>query len=324
MNWELSAVPYWPIHRRRVLRQRLIACAVAAAIIVPSVAIRSRLAAEPIGERVFDTVASTVTYRYFDSHYRGVAWSAVIAHYRPLVENASSTASRYALLRGMLDTLGDSHTAVFSPLQLRANASNGAGSSTVIWRDLKPGIGYLRIGAFPDKIADAIGWAVQCEGDRPEMILDLRGNPGGLVDSVDATAGAFLPPGTLLSSAQGRWHMLPVRRFEAGSDAHARYRGRLVVLVDSATASGAETLARALQYYRRATVVGTQTAGKVMGVEVEMPLADGGLLRVATLDVLGPDGKRLEGRGVTPDVQVSGRAAQMRAALDVLRSGRTL
>ncbi|HEY5095764.1 MAG TPA: S41 family peptidase, partial [Candidatus Eremiobacteraceae bacterium] len=138
------------------------------------------------------------------------------------------------------------------------------------------------------------------------------------VDSVDATAGAFLPAGTLLSSARGRWLVFPARQFKADADAGVSYHGPLVVLVDGATSSGAETLARALQYYHRATIVGTHTAGKVMGVEVEMPLADGGLLRVATLDVSGPDGRRLEGRGVSPDVISQTRAGQMQTALALL------
>ena len=318
MNWELSAVPYWPIHRRRVLRQRLFACAIAVAVFVPALTIRARLEAEPIGERVFDTVSSTISYRYFDANFRGVAWNSVIAAYRPLVVNAPTTTKRYALLRDMLDRLGDSHTAVFSPLELRTGVANVDRTNSVTWRDLTPTVGYVKIGSFPDKLAEAIGWALEREGDHAGLVLDLRGNPGGLVDSVDATAGAFLPPGTLLSSAQGRWHFLGVRRFEADGQAGVDYHGPLVVLVDAATSSGAETLARALQFYHRATIVGTHTAGKVMGVEVEMPLADGGLLRVATLDVAGPDGRRLEGRGVVPDVLVADRAAQMRAALAIL------
>jgi C-terminal processing protease CtpA/Prc len=318
VNWELSAVPYWPIHRRRVWRQRLLASAIVLAVFVPAITIRARLAAEPIGEKVFDTVSSTITYRYFDPNYRGVAWDSVIAEYRPLVVNAPSTVERYALLRGMLERLGDSHTAIFSPLELRNSMANTDRSTSVTWHDLKAGIGYVKIGSFPDKMAEAIGWALQREGERQGLVLDLRGNPGGIVDSVDATAGAFLPAGTLLSTAQGRWHLFGVRRFIADRTTGVSYRGPLVVLVDGETASGAETLARALQYYHRAIIVGTHTAGKVMGVEVEMPLADGGLLRVATLDVSGPDGRRLEGRGVDPDVSAATPAQQMQTALALL------
>jgi C-terminal processing protease CtpA/Prc len=318
VNWELSAVPYWPIHRRRVWRQRLLASAIVLAVFVPAITIRARLAAEPIGEKVFDTVSSTITYRYFDPNYHGVAWDSVIAEYRPLVVNAPSTAERYSLLRGMLERLGDSHTAIFSPLELRNSIANTDRSTSVTWHDLKAGIGYVKIGSFPDKMAEAIGWALQREGELHGLVLDLRGNPGGIVDSVDATAGAFLPAGTLLSTAQGRWHFFGVRRFVADRTTGVSYRGPLVVLVDGETASGAETLARALQYYHRAIIVGTHTAGKVMGVEVEMPLADGGLLRVATLDVSGPDGRRLEGRGVDPDVSAATPEQQLQKALALL------
>jgi len=95
------------------------------------------------------------------------------------------------------------------------------------------------------------------------------------------------------------------------------------VLVDDKTSSGAESLARALQFYRRATIVGTRTAGKVMGVNAEITLADGGLLRVATLDVRGPDGRRLEGRGVYPDAVAYGSAAQLREAAALLSGARS-
>jgi carboxyl-terminal processing protease len=87
------------------------------------------------------------------------------------------------------------------------------------------------------------------------------------------------------------------------------------VLVDGATQSGGETLAQALQYYHRAVIVGSRTAGKVLGVDAEERLEDGGLLRVATLDIIAPGGLRLERKGVLPDVIVNPGGAQMRTAL---------
>lgn len=322
MNWELSAVPYWPIHKRRLARRRAIAFAVAAAIVVPLLLVKAQLQAEPVGRRVFDAVADTVTDRYVDPTFHGIPWTSLVAHYRPLVEAAPTTAARYALLRAMLAQLGDSHTAVYSPADLRADEL-ASRTPTITWRDLTPRVGYVRIASFPDNLSTAIGWALEIEGRKPALVLDLRGNPGGQVSSVDAAAGAFLPVGALVSTATGRWPAFETYAFTADASTGTAYRGNVVVLVDSATSSGAETLARALQFYRRATIVGTRTAGKVMGVDAEVPLADGGLLRVATMDIRGPDGHLLERRGVFPDDVANGDAVQLRTALSVLSRARS-
>ncbi|HME81459.1 MAG TPA: TonB family protein, partial [Candidatus Eremiobacteraceae bacterium] len=194
-------------------------------------------------------------------------------------------------------------------------ATNGP---AVDWKTLAPGVGYLRISSFPDSMQSVLRWAMSDVGRDRALVLDLRGNPGGLVDSVDAVAGVFLPVGTLISTGTRRYHFFGSQRFTATSDAGVTYGGRLVVLVDTNSRSGAESLARALQYYHRATLVGTQTAGKVLGVDVEMALDDGGLLRVATLDMHAPDGQRLEGHGVSPDLTVSAATRQVPAALALL------
>ena len=305
-----------------MVRRRAIACAVITAILAPALLLHARLEAEPVGQRVFDAVTSTVAYRYVDPAYHGIPWPQLVARYRPLVEDAHTTAARYALLRALLARLGDSHTAVYSPADLRSDEL-AARTPAVTWKNLTPRVGYIRVASFPDRIAEAIGWAVELEASRPALVLDLRGNPGGEVSSVDAVAGAFLPKGALISTATGRWRIIDSRRFTADGSAGIAYHGKIVVLVDAQTSSGAETLARALQFYRRATIVGTRTAGKVMGVDAEVALADGGLLRVATLDVCGPDGLRLEGRGVVPDEIARGGAAQMHAALAALNGARS-
>lgn len=392
MNWELSAAPYLPIHRRRLLRRRAIAAAVILAIGIPAGLYYQHLRAQSIGTRVFDDVESSIASAYYDPTYHGLSWSAVAQRYRPLVVNAPTSAARYEALRNMLAALGDSHTMAYSPLEVgRVERRSDAGVSGALlspldgrivvtavaghspaqragfklgdvvvsgasdagtpgarrtyslqdprtgtrrrvnlrlapslavddprgpevdWNVLTPGIGYLRIGSFPEAIDDVLGWAMQEIGGQRGLILDLRSNPGGMLDAVDATAGLFLPKGTLVVTGWRRIHVFGPQRFNASDSARTHYTGKLIVLIDASSESGAETLAAALQCYRRATLVGTRSAGKVMGVDLEEPLADGGLLRVATLDMIAPNGVRLEGKGVHPDVIVR------RTALDVAR-----
>lgn len=392
MNWELSAAPYLPIHRRRMRRRRFIIAAIVVALAVPSYLYYRHVADESLGTRVFDEVESSVADAYYDPSFHGHVWQSVAAHYRPLVVDASSATQRYAALDEMLAVLGDSHTVAFSPLEVdridrrpdagvtgalvspvggqqvvmavsarsparRAglrpgdivlSADSDLGSpgalkhytvrdpltgaerrvtlklapSVVIddprgpdvdWDIASPGVGYLRIGSFPEAIDDVLGWAMDEVGKEPALVLDLRSNPGGMLDAVDDTAGMFLPKGSLVVTGWRRTNWFGPQRFLASDASGVHYTGRLFVLVDGSSESGAETLAAALQSYRRATLVGVKTAGKVMGVDLEQPLADGGLLRVATLDMISPNGGRLEGRGVRPDVVV------VRSASDVAR-----
>ena len=351
-DWERASVPYQPIYRRRMLRRRLLVMLLIAIVALPYTAFRQIQAHESIAQRVFDEVVTTVGLRYYDRDYHGAQWYAIADSYRSLVVNAHSTAARYAALRAMLARLHDSHTAVFPPgyssnavgrsngeaversnlfdrpkrnsgietsLEGRLSLDEDRGTTgSVDWKTIAPGIGYLRLAAFPDSIAGVFGWAMTDLARNRALILDLRGNPGGLVDSVDAVGGVFLPEGTLISTGTRRYHLFGPQRFTATREAGVTYGGRVVVLVDSKTRSGAESLARALQYYHRATLIGTHTAGQVLGVDVEIALADGGLLRVATLDMHAPDGLRLEGRGVQPDLLLSEPRSQLAKAVSLL------
>jgi carboxyl-terminal processing protease len=405
MDFEKAAVPYWPIRRRKLLRRNLAALVAIVVLAGLVVFARHRNASEPIADRVFDQVASTVAIRYYDRSFHGLDWSAVVARYRPRVERAPTVAARYALLQQMVALLKDSHTAVFSPEQVAGveehdegmlgalfatingnrvvvrvaprspaasaglrpgyivaeGAAPASGSSQwrsfvlrvrdpltgrswrttlrtsgaasfdavvppdVDWGTVTSKIAYLRMASFPNNIEEELGWAVTDIGSHPAMILDLRGNPGGLIDAVDATAGIFVPPGTLVATGAGRYSVFR-RHFDATGAAGVRYDGRLAVLVDGTSESGAEALASVLQIDHRATIIGERTARHVLGVEVEEPLADGGLLRVATLDMRDADGNVLEGRGVTPDIVVPrtpadiarGQDPQLRAAIRYL------
>ena len=211
--------------------------------------------------------------------------------------------------------------------RLRPSGSRSAGygalPSDLDWGVAAPGVAYLRMGSFPNDIEQALNWAISDVRTKPALILDLRENPGGLIDAVDATAGVFLPRNTPVVSGAGRYKIFGRRWFNATDTVGIHYDGRLAVIVDGSSESGAEALASTLQIHKRATIVGMPTARKVLGVEVEEQLPDGGLLRVATLDMRDANGALLEGRGVTPDILVRrtaadiarGRDPQLRAAL---------
>src|SRR5215469_13808891 len=118
MNWELSATPYLPIHRRRMRRRRIIVAIVALAIVIPAYLYYRHVASESMGTRVFDEVESSVAQAYYDPNFHGHVWQAVAAHYEPRVVDAPDVTARYDALHEMLAVLGDSHTIAFSPAEV--------------------------------------------------------------------------------------------------------------------------------------------------------------------------------------------------------------
>ena len=167
-----------------------------------------------------------------------------------------------------------------------------------------------------DQLADAIR-AAREQGARG-IVLDLRGNGGGLVKEAQRVASEFLQDGEIVTT---RGRAVDDRRLLAlGSPAAGRLP--VVVLVDGDTASAAEIVTGALQDHRRATVVGTTTFGK--GVfQTLLPLDNGGALNLTVGRYYTPDGRNLAGDGIAPDVRAADdpgtpRDEALRAALKVL------
>lgn len=142
------------------------------------------------------------------------------------------------------------------------------------------------------------------------FVVDLRGNPGGLVVQAVAVAGAFLGHGEivrLVGRGPGK-----VERFALDGTGGDLIDGLpLVLLVDGGTASAAEIVAGALQDHRRATVIGTRTYGKG-AVQTTYAHRDGRGLRLTTAWVVAPAGRSVEGNGIAPDREVppDGMAAE--------------
>jgi carboxyl-terminal processing protease len=166
-------------------------------------------------------------------------------------------------------------------------------------------IGYLRLTTFSEGSADKLRTETETvRGERAQaLILDLRGNGGGLISEAINVASIFIPHGTIMSAEERN---RPRRVYEAEGDAIADHIP-LVVLVDHGTASSAEIVTAALQDHGRAKVVGTRTYGK--GVfQITERLNNGGALDITIGQFFTRDGRNLggggarQGAGVTPDI----------------------
>lgn len=167
-------------------------------------------------------------------------------------------------------------------------------------------IGYLRFTDFPEGSAEELRTAthVVLHEGAEALILDLRGNGGGLIREAISVASIFVARGTIMTAVErGR----PRRVYEAEGNAVAPHMP-LVVLVNHGTASSAEIVTAALQDHGRAKVVGTRTHGK--GVfQLTLPLSNGGALDISIGQFFTPDGRNLGGgggedAGIAPNIEV--------------------
>jgi carboxyl-terminal processing protease len=155
------------------------------------------------------------------------------------------------------------------------------------------------------EVLEAVEHELQQEHARG-LVLDLRANPGGLVEEAQLIASFFLPRGAVVVTTRGRVQPSQVLRAEGGAIPASI---PMVVLVDRNTASAAEILTGALQDHHRATVVGTHTFGKGVFQE-EQSLANGGALDITVGEYFTPNGHNLggggvhEGAGIAPEVKV--------------------
>lgn len=175
-------------------------------------------------------------------------------------------------------------------------------------------VGRIVVPVFSQGVGRQVREAVRrlVEQDATGLVLDLRGDPGGLLSEAVETASAFLDGGAVVTYA---------RRDERPQRLDAGGRGDtttpLVVLVDGSTASAAEVVAGALQDRGRAVVVGSRTFGKGT-VQEPHRLADGSSLALTVARYTLPSGRSVEGVGIEPDIQVFDPAAALHRAVGVL------
>jgi carboxyl-terminal processing protease len=165
---------------------------------------------------------------------------------------------------------------------------------------------YTRIASFSENTFDGLKAALDKYGteigwDKVQgVIVDLRGDPGGLLDQAIAVSDAFLDQGEIVST-RGR-HADETQRFNAHSGDLARGKP-VIVLINGGSASASEIVAGALQDHRRATLVGTRSFGKA-SVQTIVPLGSGGALRLTTARYYTPSGRSIQAKGIEPDIEV--------------------
>ena len=174
-------------------------------------------------------------------------------------------------------------------------------------------IGYIRVTAFNENTYDnLVKYTQDIRKDLKENIrgyvLDLRNNPGGLLDQAVAVSDAFLERGEIVSTRTR--DMAEIQRFNA--EAGDLIDGKpLAILINGGSASASEIVAGALKDHRRGVVIGTRSFGKG-SVQTVMPLAGGGALRLTTARYYTPSGESIQAKGITPDAEI--KQAELKTA----------
>jgi carboxyl-terminal processing protease len=185
----------------------------------------------------------------------------------------------------------------------------------------EPGYGYVRITQFQERTGENLVTALkdldaQNKGTLKGLVLDLRNDPGGLLNTAVAVAGSFLKPGELVVYTDGRTEDAKMRLTNSRDNylrlGESDYLKNLpawaknvpmVVLVNGGSASASEIVAGALQDHKRALVVGTQSFGKG-SVQTILPLNNGTAIKLTTARYYTPSGRSIQAKGITPDIVV--------------------
>ncbi len=184
---------------------------------------------------------------------------------------------------------------------------------------IEPGYGYVRVAQFQEQTGEDLvrhlGRLFK-EGPMKGLVLDLRNDPGGLLNGAIGISAAFLPPKVLVVSTDGRTEDAK-RKYIASPEDYVRARNDdflrnlpaaaktvpMVVLVNGGSASASEIVAGALQDHKRATIIGTQTFGKG-SVQTIMPLGNSTAIKLTTARYFTPSGRSIQAKGIAPDILV--------------------
>lgn len=172
-------------------------------------------------------------------------------------------------------------------------------------------IGYVKISMFStdaDEKFEEYMTKMKASGVEG-LVIDLRDNPGGYLDTVGYIAGEFIKEGILMETRNKLGPDLPIKIYNG-----KQVDVPVVILINEYSASGSEVLAGALQDHNLATIIGVRSFGKG-NVQSIIPLSNGGVLKTTVQEYLTPNGKPVHGNGITPDIEVQGRIPQLLTAL---------
>jgi carboxyl-terminal processing protease len=176
---------------------------------------------------------------------------------------------------------------------------------TIRSKMLEEGYGYIRVNQFIEKTYVDLKATLEKmegkEGTLKGLVLDLRNNPGGLLDQAVKVSDEFLESG-LIVYTEGRVEGQKMKFFTQAKEKKHDYP--MIVLVNAGSASASEIVARALQDHGRAVILGSQTFGKG-SVQTIIPLEDGSAIRLTTARYYTPKGRSIQAQGITPDIMVA-------------------
>ena len=160
-------------------------------------------------------------------------------------------------------------------------------------------IAYIGLTQFEENTVDEFTEAMKAEAGKKGLILDLRGNPGGILEAAVGISDQLLPEADIVSAKDNRDKEV----FHYTSD-EASWNKPIVVLVNGGSASASEIVAGALKDNKAATLVGEKTYGKGV-VQTLVPLPGGGGIKLTTSEYFTPSGVSIQDKGIEPDVKVS-------------------
>ncbi len=198
---------------------------------------------------------------------------------------------------------------------------------------LEPGYAYFRVSQFQEHTGETLAKAIetlfkQNQGPMRGIVLDLRNDPGGLLNGAVAVSSAFLPAGALVVYTDGRTEDARMR-LQANPENYLRGRTKedyikklpaesktvpMVVLVNAGSASASEIVAGALQDHKRAVIMGQQTFGKG-SVQTILPLGNNTAIKLTTARYYTPNGRSIQARGIVPDIALDDGAGEKSAGL---------
>lgn len=164
---------------------------------------------------------------------------------------------------------------------------------------LEDKIGYIKLSQFQEMTSSDLASAMKkMESEKVSgLVLDMRNNPGGLLNSAIDVTSQFLPKGKLVVYTKTR----SGEKSEFFTDGESYFTRPMIVLVNQGSASASEIVAGALKDWNRAAILGTQTFGKG-SVQTVIPLSDGAGLRLTTAKYYTPKGTSIQNTGITPDI----------------------